>query len=253
MRQFPNLRATTPIAGLLALSLLVAAPGSAQSTLDPSGTQGFPHLELTEGATVFESHVDLGQVRLPMLEISNPSTTELVALEVLARSNARGLVRSHRVELEPGGTLTLGFGPETPLSSLSIFALGEFTARLVADGRSPERELWVASSAMAAGTSADKLGGGCTPKCFKQWELTCSAGGCDNLGPFIDNGKVLCSLATGEADRVYWRLNVPKTPHVPWETVGDQGLTAAWGLIDVDGCPTVVQNSLGHVYDITFP
>ena len=112
---------------------------------------------------------------------------------------------------------------------------------------------WVASSALAESTFANKLRGGCTPKCFKQWELTCSAGGCDNLGPFIDNVKVLCSLVTWEADRVYWRLNVPKTPHVPWETVGDQGLTAAWGLIDADGCPTVVQNSLGHVYDITFP
>lgn len=235
------------VAALLTTPVLADGPLRAAAQDDGA----FPHLQFEPGDEAFVANADLREVRLPLLTVSNPSREAFVTVEVLARSTAAGQVRSHLVRLEPLGAVTLSFETGSALSSVSILSEAAFEAELSSGERGEERPLAVTSGPLAAaggpGSYPPPL---CLPKCLKQWTLTCNSGGCSGLGPFTEYGRVMCDVF-GVHNQVYWKLN---TPTGPWKTIGDQGITAEWTNVDqATTCPTRVKNSLGHVYDITFP
>ncbi|MEM8961088.1 MAG: hypothetical protein AAGD38_06380 [Acidobacteriota bacterium] len=158
-----------------------------------------------------------------LLTLTNPSN-DVIEVRIDLWSSRVEDRRVYEVELEANGRTTLTLDSSIAFDRLVAESNNAFEASLVDADNAP------VTFATRATT------------CQGDWTLTCDSS-C-SLGPFTATGRV------EDGDKVFWKLNEPKNPHVAWETVGDLGITATW---DTNGgsCPTEVTNSLGHTYTVS--
>ncbi|MEM7583339.1 MAG: hypothetical protein AAF560_08170 [Acidobacteriota bacterium] len=228
-------RAYRALAAVCIFALTFAGTATAEPELVASS---FPSLGLSWGDNPYKASVDLAELGMPLITLSNPSREAFAVVRLVAWSAETGTSRWTMVQLEPRGSSTLSLEGDQNFSHLSLVSADKFGAEVVSAANDQRRDIAVAQ----AGTP--ELGGFAQKflniTCSGTWTLTCASGGCSGLGPFPRSGRV------EDGDQVYWNLNDPTGP---WTTENYQGLTATWGGI-VNGCPTTVTNSLGHTYDV---
>ncbi len=231
MRNFlPNVSLRHPL--LLALATLFMTLTSAAASHAAAGDLASAAAEprFSEEAA-YRAVVDPSELERPVLSLSNPYGDRSITLRVFAWSTRIEGHRTHVLHLEAGGTSTMTFDGPLSFDRLAIRSAAPFLAELesAADGR---RQMLQVEARDGKG-SFNKFGFSCSG----DWTLTCL--NCSH-GPFTAPGFVI------PIGNVYWKQNRPAVN--PWETIGDQGITATWQ--HASDCPVSVTNSLGDTYSV---